>query len=380
MTRKSRRRRPPFFRWTAGLEHAEVIIGASLDRMLRVSVKKIPEKFDGQGEKITVLKIVVPKNGRGHFLVLLEDGTAVPEFFGVIEQPNPEITSGSTGNLAFDLRQFGVERVAVIGGVGNDIEGGKIIADLEADGIDYGLVEADQTSFTVRLREEKTGRILMLCRKGGYTLSTEISAYLASLRPSMVALTSLLQTNFSFADDLVRRLRAHRHHGKNGQGNGTFISLVPHPNLLTSSYMRPEVEKLFSELDLLIMNAHEAGLWLGGDLPANSTHPVVQLARVGAAITVVTMDAQGATVVCGKNVLQILPHHTKVVEPAGAGDAFHATLLRWQRERPLVQGSRLLRAANEASFAAAHKVGCHGPWSVPSLQRIKNFRRYGAKQ
>lgn len=376
MTRKNRQRIPPFFKWTGGLQYADVIVGVSLDRMLRVAVKRIPEEFADYGEKITAIRVEIPHNGRGHFSAVLEDGTAVPPFFGIVEPALPEITSGSSGNIAFGLRQLGVERVGVIGAVGNDIDGGKLIADLDADNVEYGLVQADKTSFTVRLREESTGRILMLCQKGKYVLSGEVSSYVAGLYPRLLTLTSLRPADFGFAEDLVRRLRAHRHHGKKGQGNGPFISLVPHPTLLSALHLRERVRRFFGELDLLTMNAHEAGLWLAGETPAPD--PLRHLGSSGAAIAVVTKDAGGAAVVSGDTVRDFPPFHTKVVEPAGAGDAFHAVLLCWQHQRPLCQGNRLAHAVREANFVASQKVGSHGPWALPSRQRIQNFRRYGA--
>ncbi len=381
--RKHRRLSPPFFKWTDGLGEVDCLVLASLDRQQRIAVDQIPTQLleaarqgKKQGEKLTVAAIhCTPKGQGGNFIVTLKDGGEQVAFWG--KRDGGTVTSGSTGNALIDLRQLLPNRL--VGGVGAvgvgkdgqvDADGVELLRDLEQWGIEYGVIPANLTSFSVRLRERGTGRILLLCKKGRHVLSTGIGEYVAELiRPRTVAFTSLRPSDFSFAEDTVRRLRqGHR------RSNQPFVALVPHPNLIDPAqhHLRPQVVALIRELDLLVMNAHEAGLLIGGTFVPER---IGEVAKLGAAITIVTLDKEGAVVAYAGGTFHQRPiaERTKVVEPTGAGDSFLATILARQMERPIGSWDRLVTVIRDAVFVSGHKVGNQGPWTIPTPERIRRF-------
>lgn len=379
---------PFFFDRTAGLSEVEYLVGPSLDRLLPIAVKAIPGQFSGQGQKVTVHDIQVPQKGRGDFTILTRQGETV-SFYGSVEQngyPGASVfsalTSGSSGNVAIDLRRLGVERVGVIGAVGNDLEGGKLLADLKSWGIEYGVVQADATSFTLRLREEKTGRIVMLCKKGKAVFSTDISAYIAHVNPRVLGLTSLRPAELGFGLDLFQRLVAK---GKKTRNGRQFTVLVPHPDLLNSNHLRPQIEEIGRNSLLVAMNLHELRIYLGPQ--SGDEAPLVEVIQRGAKLLqsklfVITMDKNGIAFqendkhVQGRPV--IVPGRlTKEVEPTGAGDSVLATLMAWEEPGKPLTAHRLLAAIEESNFVASQKVGSHGPQAIPSLARIRKFRTTG---
>lgn len=403
--KKSRVPSPSFLKRSDDLEKAHMVVLPSLNLQINVQLKKpiplelLQEAGSGQ-EKLTVQRITLPVgHSKGNIGVMLKNGQPV-SFYGEIGAP---ITSGSAGNVAVGMRMQGVVDVAVIGSTGNVIQeqngrtvavvdegGSKMLDDFDVLRIKYGIFPANITSFTLRLREpEPSRKIMLLLVKGQSVLPPDLAEFIArAMKPKIIALTSLRVDHLGFAEYLLSQLEPGR--------EKPFVALSISSDLIKATHLRQEILKVISEADLLALNAVEACLLTGRlvgqevdeeeilrqedilqQVKEEPKSLVGEVAKLGARITVVTLDNAGAAVSFQGSVFIQNAFPTKEVDPAGAGDAFLATVLAHQDRHSLDSWDRLINAIREASFVASHKVGNEGPLALPTTERIRRFQQHG---
>jgi ribokinase len=131
-------------------------------------------------------------------------------------------------------------------------------------------------------------------------------------------------------------------------------NLVPHPNF---------DRQLLSELDVLVVNEHEAADILGVD-DADPSGAVRELQRLGPKAVVVTAGRGGAYFVFGDRFGHVAAEMVDVVDSSGAGDAFLGALAT-----ELSRHSDLVAAVAVANSVAAIAVQQHGSLlSTPRLE------------
>lgn len=86
------------------------------------------------------------------------------------------------------------------------------------------------------------------------------------------------------------------------------------------------------------------------------------------ALAVVTLGAQGATLIDRGQVSDLAPFPSKLVDATGAGDVFAATLFYMRSQREGVAMS-----ARYAAAASALSTGTRGPLAVPDRQAIEDL-------
>jgi ribokinase len=124
--------------------------------------------------------------------------------------------------------------------------------------------------------------------------------------------------------------------------------------VVTLAPAQPVPDQLLSGLDPLLVNEHEAGVLLGGDIDhGNAEHAAGQLLARGPRSVVITLGPDGA-VLADEHGTQRLPapHVEQVVDTTGAGDAL-AGVLAAALARP---GTPLIDALQQALAAAAEAV------------------------
>ena len=148
-----------------------------------------------------------------------------------------------------------------------------------------------------------------------------------------------------------------------------------------------EVPEILAELsDVLLVNAHEASLFLGGeadvpdaDAEAEAWEPVrSQFADRGLQRVLVTLGAHGSVVLDSlargtqDQITRIAPTRVSAVDTTGAGDAFTGAVAA-----RLAAGESLADAASFASVAAAlaaTKKGTHAAYtSIADVERLRSF-------
>jgi ribokinase len=216
-------------------------------------------------------------------------------------------TGGKGANQAVAAARLG-RRVAMVGKVGSDRAGVRLLQTLAGSGVDTGAV--------LKSADSPTGMALITVDERGENQIVVSPGANAALRPDELdramdllrgAAVSMLQ--LEIRTDTV--LAAARHAG------GTVI-LNPAP----ARRLGPE---LLTETDVLIPNRSELGLLTGAPEPG-TVEAAGELAErlAGPAAVVVTLGAEGALIVGGGQRRHVPAPEVAVVDPTGAGDAFCA--------------------------------------------------------
>lgn len=153
-----------------------------------------------------------------------------------------------------------------------------------------------------------------------------------------IAALSNAQRQLDFLAEICRRRSA-------AGSRRSLLSAGTYARLVYGDTQR--VRQLFERADLFFMNENEAkGLF--GSVDQAQTRPD--------ALLFVTLDAEGALVIKGQQVIHVPGHPVAEVDPTGAGDTFCGATLAG-----LVQGKAPVAAAEAAVKLAAQTVSVVGP-------------------
>jgi ribokinase len=245
---------------------------------------------------------------------------------------------GKGGNQAAAAAAFGA-RVSMIGRVGDDDYGRKILADLIARGVDVSAtaVTAGSPSGTAIIAVDGAGSNLIIVDPGanGQLRPDDLAG--SALRDATAVLIQL-EIPWPTVAAAARAARG-------------LVILNPAP----AAPIEPQVLDL---VDVLVPNAVELGL-LSGTVPPQDLPEVVRLARKLATDTdvVVTLGGRGAIAVGrrGGEVVHVPAPRSRVTDTTGAGDCFCGTLAV-----SLSEGMKLPDAVRLSVAAAAISVTAAG--------------------
>jgi ribokinase len=254
----------------------------------------------------------------------------------VLAAGHSTFAGGKGANQATAAARLGA-RVAMVGRVGDDDFGHRLIAGLQSDGIDteYVTVDPEVGSGLALINVDESGENAITVSPGanGRVGANDITAAAELIASARVL---LLQLEVPMAA-LAAAVSAAR---------GTVI-LNPAP----AAALPPE---LLAEVDILIPN--ESELALLSSLPVNDPAAVAAAAAsLPVDDVVVTMGAAGAMVVTRSGATHVGAPSVTTVDTTGAGDAFCGALAA-----ELARGAYLEAAVRFAVRAAAVAVTRHG--------------------
>ena len=271
-------------------------------------------------------------------LALLVDELPEPGRSGTVRERR-EMLGGKGANQAVALAQLGAS-VSLLGVIGDDGLGDRLLAGAAADGIDVRAVS--------RRPHSPTGLIVDLVDDEGRR------RYLEDL-PASVRLT---EDDLASAADTLVASRA------------VLVQLQQPPEVVAAAVraahslekvvvvdgVPPEAYRsvVLAGADVLRADAHEAELLAGGPIPDPDAARRVagELLRHGPELVVLAVSGQGNQFVWPDGELFLPLVDTHVVDPTGAGDAFVAALTV-----ATLRGADPRAAAQAATEAAAATVG-----------------------
>jgi ribokinase len=290
--------------------------------------------------------VVQPADGpvdRGHVVVV---GSAnVDLVVPVPRHPGPGETvlggdlvraaGGKGANQAVAACRAGGARTTFVGAVGRDESGELLLASLSSAGVDTTpVVRADAATGTALISVGPAGENVIVVAPGAnarLTVGAEVAARLAEADVVLAQLEVPVAT-------VVDAARARR------PGARLVLNAAP---------SRPIPTELWDEVDVLVVNEHEAGDLVG---PADAARPgadacaAALLDRVPA--VVVTLGARGCLVAeRGRPATRIAAPRVDPVDATGAGDTFCGVLAAH-----LARGAALTDAARVAVVAGALAV------------------------
>lgn len=249
---------------------------------------------------------------------------------------------GKAANQAVAVARAGVS-VALLGAVGADVEGGRLIRTLSAAGV--------RTDGLRRLPHTPTGRATVLVDGAGQnvivvtpgangTLTAEgVEEFGADITSAKIL---VVQGEVPLAASAAAVLLATRH------GVRTLVNLAPYGKLDAAAV---------AAADPLIVNEVEASQLLGRDVTGvDSVRVIAELARFSRS-AVVTLGADGAVVVDRDRSVHHIPAPAApdVVDTTGAGDAFVGVLAA-----ALSRDLSLIEAVPVGVKAATESIGVLG--------------------
>ncbi|SDP68449.1 ribokinase [Arthrobacter sp. ok909] len=252
---------------------------------------------------------------------------------------------GKSANQAVAASKLG-GRVVLIGAVGDDANGTMLLASTAGAGVDVSRVRRSPEAATgvavISVDASGENNIIISAGANG-TLAPEDVAGSADVfeRASVVCLC--LEVGLDTVEAAARL--------GHDAGATVLLNLSPYAEIPAS---------LASLCDVLLVNAHEASLFLGGAAVPDSGADTAAWAPVrsrfadrGLHRVVVTLGADGSVVldsstVAGGHVTRIEPTRVNATDTTGAGDAFTGAVAA-----RLAAGESLPAAAAFASVAAA---------------------------
>ena len=280
---------------------------------------------------------------------------------------------GKGANQAVGAARAGGSRTTMVGAVGDDGDGTTLLADLVADGIDIGAVarRTDLPTGTALITIDAQAENTIVVAAGA-NASVELGPEaLAAIGAADVVLAQL-----EIPQDVVTAAARARRPG------ALFVL-----NAAPSAPLRAE---LVDEIDLLIVNEHEAVDLAGShhlpgsndntashdnaashapdELEAALAHLIGQFPAV-----LVTLGAQGARLLRhGADEIMVPAPRVMAIDTVAAGDTFCGVLAAW-----LAHGASEAEAMRAASAGASLAVQRHGaqssvPTRAETLQQVRH--------
>ncbi|MBU8868663.1 ribokinase [Paenarthrobacter aromaticivorans] len=275
---------------------------------------------------------------------------------------------GKSANQAVAASKLGAQ-VSLVGAVGDDANGSMLLESTADAGVDVTRVRrSDAATGVAVISVDASGEnsIIISAGANGTLTPADVRAAADTINDAAVVCLCLEVA----IDTVIAAAQA-----GNDAGATVVLNLSPYA----------EVPEILAELsDVLLVNAHEASLFLGGeadvpdaDAEAEAWEPVrSQFADRGLQRVLVTLGAHGSVVLDSfargtqDQITRIAPTRVSAVDTTGAGDAFTGAVAA-----RLAAGESLADAASFASVAAALAATKKGTQAAyPTLAQVEQLR------
>ena len=289
--------------------------------------------------------MAVPRTGGRLFVVgsanedLVVTVASLPQPGQTVLAHGLAMTPGGKGaNQAVAAARAGAD-VVFVGSVGQDAAGERTIAALRNEGIDVSHLSVDSSAPTgvalVTVADDGENHIAVVAGANDRLSGAQVTAALAELgmQSDDVCLIS-----FEIGDEAIAAA-------------ATYAARVGAAVLVNPSPARTLVPDVLNAKPILLPNASEAAHLSG----LSGTPAAWWLHDLTGAPVVMTVGAQGATVIDRGEEYSIAPPVVEVVDTTGAGDTFAGVLAA-----QIAQGHELRSAVEHAVVAAAISVTSRG--------------------
>ncbi len=254
---------------------------------------------------------------------------------------------GKGANQATAAAKLGA-KVAMVGAVGHD--GEEALTELRSAGVDIRSIRT--------INDEPTGVAMILVDSEGENCIVVTPGANARLAPSDLpaSLTGTVLLQHEVSPDVIEAAVVRSEHAT--------VILNPAP-------FREIPAHVLQRIDLLVLNATEAGQLAGGEVPSTPSGAITTIGTMPADVTdvVVTLGADGAALRTDGQIHHIPAPKVTVVDSTGAGDVFCAALAA-----ELTEGASALEAARFAVYAGALAVTGRGArGGQPTAEQVTNL-------
>jgi len=262
---------------------------------------------------------------------------------------------GKGGNAAIACARLGAS-VHMVGRVGTDAFGDRLIATLQADGVDCSFVQRDPTNGTgvaIPIVFDDGGNSILSVPRANMAMT---AADAAAAR-AVIEGADVLLVQFEVAMEAT--LAAMRMAWRAG------VPVLPN----AAPIVRYPAEALGLATWLVVNEVEAAAMAPGTE--SDHAGKAMGLMANGMEAVVITLGAEGAIVASGVGTKVVAPFAVDAVDSVGAGDAFCAAFAFAMATAGLGIGG-IAEAARFANAAGALSVTRHG--AVPSLPRLEEVQ------
>ena len=213
---------------------------------------------------------------------------------------------GKGANQAHAARHAGAQ-VVMYGATGNDSFAAAALVNLVAAGVELELAHVAAPTGVALINVDDRGENAITVVAGANSLARSTQVPDARLCPSN---TVLVQLEVPLAEIESLAARAH------ARGARVVLNAAPAASL---------PDALLRNVDVLVVNEHEAKLCAGGDY-VDAAAFIAHMHKAFAVNCVVTLGARGAVAMDGGALVHVEPPAVTVVDSTGAGDAFTGAL------------------------------------------------------
>ncbi len=275
------------------------------------------------------------------------------------------IPGGKGANQAVTMARLGAP-ITMAGRVGKDTFGEQLVEALHGDGIDTGLIVADQEEATgiafIFLTPERDNAIIVASGANG-RVGHDTEHYTSIVQA--IGQTQALVLQLEIPVETVSKLIAVAHEA----GRPVILNLAPAQQL---------PRETLQQVSVLVLNENEASLLSGQQIESDEDARVVakQLHERGIATVVITLGARGALLVTSDKQGKVQSFscaapEVKVVDTTAAGDCFVGALTV-----ALTEGQPAEDALRFAVLASALKVTKFGAQSgLPTREELEAFSK-----
>lgn len=229
------------------------------------------------------------------------------------------VSSGQAAYTAFALKKLGVP-TGIVGNVGDDLYGRKILDELSAAGVDINQVEKSTGG--------RSGISVAIVRPDGERAFVSDTACLKEFTVDMVRRHEefILNSSLVLMDGLFFLPGIQLPDLKN-----YFLHLKQNKKtLLLDTGWDPgnwqpttihQLQALLSEINIFIPNMDEARAITGLKEPEKAANALIEL---GPEMVIIKMGAEGSYVLAENEDFRVEPHAVKAHDAVGAGDVFNA--------------------------------------------------------
>jgi len=263
------------------------------------------------------------------------------------------LPGGSAANVANAIAKLGL-CVSLIGKVGGDPAGKRLLAALQGSGVDTQHVIVDSRSTTIQ-----TFITIVKGDKRIFVLKRPDTAL--SISPSEVNWEQIKNSKSFYIGDTF--LEVAEKAAEVGHSLKKLMVYRPaHPQLKTGI---GSLKKVLENIDVFIINSEG---WRILQKNSELQNPS-QILTLGGKYVIVTKGARGVSIYHEGGETNIPASEVKAVDPTGAGDVFSATLIKYMLEGKAIKEASVYASA--ASAISIQKVGAQT--HPPSSEEIEDL-------
>ncbi len=296
-----------------------------------------------------------------HFLTINQSFSSLKPGDKILVTNSETHSGGGATNAAAALAKLGMQ-VKTLTKLGDDHDAEFILQELGQYGVENICAKRSRhhtdTAALISSTKDKN-RIIFVFKEASRDLAVSDCPF--QLNTRWIYLGSLMGKSFQVAKNMAQQAKKKK------------ISLLFNPSLYLAQQGKQYLKPILENTAILVLNKEEAQTLLGTN-KSNPQFLLRPLQQTGPKIVVVTDGKRQLVAIKEKTIYSLFPPHVKIVDTAGAGDAFTAGLLAGIIKKYSFEDA--LRLGQVNASAVIQQIGCKNKL-LTEKEAQGRMRKYG---